>query len=88
MKLKETRQAKGIGRLRAANMTGVGYPHLLRIESGKRIPRIETVMRIATGLGLDPWLVEEFLPALNSAEAAGLVVRTEVDATNSHEEAS
>lgn len=73
--MEEARRKMGIGRLRAARMVGIDCPGLLRIEKGRRVPGIEIVMRISRALELDPWCVDEFLPALEKAKAAGLVLK-------------
>lgn len=74
MRLKDARKDLGLGRLRASKMCGMRPPDLLRIETGKRTPRIETAMRICRALGLDPHEIDEFAPTVAEAEAAGLVV--------------
>ena len=75
MKLIEVRRQAGYGRPKASRLCDMDYVALYRIETGERVPRIETVMKISGALGLDPWQVDEFLPALRKAEAAGLPVR-------------
>ncbi len=75
MKLKEARKKAGYGRPKASRLCNIDYPSLYRIETGARVPRIETVMRISEALGLDPWTIDEFRPTLEKAEAAGLIVR-------------
>ena len=75
MKLIEVRRQAGYGRPKASRLCDMDYVALYRIETGERVPRIETVMKISGALGLDPWQVDEFLPALRKAEAAGLLVR-------------
>ncbi len=75
MKLREARQKAGYGRPKASRLADIDYSALYRIETGVRVPRIETALRISGALGLDPWTIDEFRPALEKAEAAGLIVR-------------
>ncbi len=76
MKLIEARQKVGYGRPKASRLADIDYPSLYRIETGVRVPRIETVMRVSEALGLDPWSIDEFIPTLEKAAAAGLIVRS------------
>ena len=75
VKLREARQRAGYGRPKASRLCDIDYPSLYRIETGTRVPRIETVLRISEALHLDPWSIDEFVPTLEKAEAAGLIVR-------------
>jgi transcriptional regulator with XRE-family HTH domain len=75
MKLKQARIETGFGRLKASKYIGIDKAQLYRYEAGLVRPGIEAIARISEALGLDPWTIDEFLPALNSAEAAGLAVR-------------
>ena len=75
MKLKQARIGAGFGRLKASKRMGIDKAQLYRYEAGLVRPGIEAIARISEALGLDPWTIDEFLPALESAEAAGLVER-------------
>ncbi len=77
MKLKDARKGQGLGRLRVSKMCGMRPSDLLRIETGKRTPRIGTAMKICRALSLNPREIDEFGPAVADAEAAGLVVDEE-----------
>ena len=73
MKLKQARIEAGFGRLKASKCIGIDKAQLYRYEAGLVRPGIEAIARISEALGLEPWTIDEFLPALESAEAAGLV---------------
>jgi len=74
MRLKQAKREAGIGRVKAGKMTGVDASTIYRIEAGLRTPGIETATRICRGLGLDVRRIDEFRPALEEAEAAGVVI--------------
>jgi transcriptional regulator with XRE-family HTH domain len=75
MKLKQARIRAGFGRLKASKCIGIDKAQLYRYEVGLVRPGIEAIARISEALGLDPWTIDEFLPSLESAQAAGLVAR-------------
>ena len=49
-KIKEIRLKKNISQTRLAEMTGTTQAAITAIENNKRVPRIETLMRIAAAL--------------------------------------
>ena len=75
MRLKEARLDAGVGRVKAAKLTGIDASTIYKIEVGQRTPGIATATRICRGLGLDPRDIDEFLPALKEAGAAGVVAK-------------
>ena len=72
MKLKEARRRAGLGRVKAAKLSGVDASSIFRYETGRRVPGIENATRIARALGVGTGEVDEFRPALEEAEAAGI----------------
>ena len=53
MNLKEIRVKHGYSQEGLAQITGVGLRTIQRIENGSSAPRIQTVQKIAEGLGMD-----------------------------------
>lgn len=45
------RKASGLSQRDFAELVGIKQPQLARIESGKQIPKIETLLKIASGAG-------------------------------------
>lgn len=73
MELKEVRKSLGLGRPKAARLCGMDLGSFYRVEARKRIPRGETITKIACGLGLSSEQVraiDEFRPVLEAAEVA------------------
>jgi len=55
MRLKKFRIEKGLSQLGLARAAGVSQPAIYLIESGMvKRPRIETILRLARALGMDP----------------------------------
>ena len=52
LKLKEVRTAKGLSISQLAEAAGMQRPNLSRLEHGKHLPSLETLERIAVGLGV------------------------------------
>lgn len=50
--IKEKRIEKGISQAKLAEMVGMQQPSIARLESGKVVPSLETVERIAEALNL------------------------------------
>lgn len=53
LSLEKLREDVGVSRYRLGKDSGVDYPALTNIESGKSAPNIRTLNRIAKGLGFD-----------------------------------
>ena len=49
-RIKEIRNKKNISQVQLAELLGITQPSLAAIESGKRVPKLETLMRIAAAL--------------------------------------
>lgn len=54
------RKASGLNQRDFAERVGIKQPQLARIESGKQIPKLETLMKLAAGAGYD--LEVHFVP--------------------------
>jgi DNA-binding XRE family transcriptional regulator len=55
------RKASGLNQRDFADRVGIKQPQLARIESGKQIPKLETLMKLAAGAGYT--LEVHFVPA-------------------------
>jgi A/G-specific adenine glycosylase len=54
MKVRKLREERGLGLARLANISGVSKITLIRIESGKTLPKTETIAKLATALQVEP----------------------------------
>ncbi len=52
VRIRKSRKAKGWRQLDLADATGIARPNIARIESGRRMPKISTLQRIAKALEL------------------------------------
>lgn len=60
-KIAAIREAKGISKNKIAELSGLSWAAVMRIEKGERIPSISTLMRLAAVLEIDlADLVREF----------------------------
>jgi len=73
-KIREVRKRKNISQNQLAEMLGTTQPALAAIESNKRMPKIETLERIAAALGVD---ILALLPSYVTAEAVSLTTPEE-----------
>ena len=55
--LMKIREDQGLSRNRLAEITGLSWAGLMRIETGERIPSISSLMRIADSLEVKLWEV-------------------------------
>jgi len=53
-KLRELRQEKGFTAHEVARRSGIQRPNITRIESGKHVPTVDTLFRLAGALGVSP----------------------------------
>lgn len=53
MKMKEARLAAGLGRNKLSKLSGVGVDSILRFETDKKAPNLETMVKLCRGLELD-----------------------------------
>lgn len=67
--LREARERAGFGRSRFARLVGIGEGDLYRYETGKKHPRFETAVRLASALDIGIEEIAEFAPALKKAES-------------------
>ena len=58
-KIQAIRQEKSMSRTELAQASGLTEKGLTYIEEGKRIPRLDTFLRIAKGLGVSPEAILE-----------------------------
>jgi two-component system, OmpR family, response regulator VicR len=52
--LRQARESKGVSQVMLAKRIGLHCTEISLIERGKRVPRIDTLIRLADGLGVDP----------------------------------
>jgi transcriptional regulator with XRE-family HTH domain len=52
--IRSLRRRRGLSRAALARKADVGRDSLLGIESGKRAPRLDTLLAVADGLEVDP----------------------------------
>lgn len=52
-KLKAAREKKGISTYQLAEITGLKQSNISRLENGSYMPNLYTLMRVASGLGVD-----------------------------------
>lgn len=52
--LRERRELAGLSRKKVAAMSGVGYDTLFSIETGRRLPNLGTLLRLAHALDTTP----------------------------------
>lgn len=64
-KIKAKRLEKGLTQKRLGELSGIAEPTIRRYESGKLNPKLDTIKKIAEGLGITPTL---FRLTLNKAE--------------------
>lgn len=50
--VRETREAKGLSQEKLAQLVGTKQPSIARLESGKVIPRLDLLERIARAVGM------------------------------------
>lgn len=62
--LREWRDEKVFGQTDLARTAGVRQATIAEIESGKRVPRRETIRKVSAALGVDPREIAEFAAAL------------------------
>lgn len=72
--LKEARVRAGLGREKAARLSGVNRVLILRYEKQQAVPGIANAAKIARVLGVELNEIWEFEHAAAEAEAAGLVM--------------
>lgn len=72
-RIKEIRNKKNISQVQLAELLGITQPSLAAIESGKRVPKLETLMRIAATLDTS------VLSLLPSEISEGAIVPTPED---------
>ena len=59
-RLKQARQEAGLGQKKVQANTGIDYGYLSKIENGKHLPSVPTLLRLAEEYGKDPgWFFEE-----------------------------
>ena len=58
-KIQAIREEKSMSRTELAQASGLTEKGLTYIEEGKRIPRLDTFLRIAKGLGVSPEAIME-----------------------------
>ncbi len=58
-KIQAIREEKSMSRTELAQASGLTEKGLTYIEEGKRIPRLDTFLRIAKGLGVSPEAILE-----------------------------
>lgn len=58
-KIQMVREEKSMSRTELAQASGLTEKGLTYIEEGKRIPRLDTFLRIANGLGVSPETILE-----------------------------
>jgi transcriptional regulator with XRE-family HTH domain len=51
-RIRELREAKGLSQTQLAEMIETKQPSIARIESGRALPRLDVLQRIATALGM------------------------------------
>src|SRR5215203_5807413 len=57
--LRRLREARGLSQRQLAERSGVGRVTIIHVESGQTSPNVETLSRLAAGLGVD---VADFFP--------------------------
>lgn len=62
-RIRELREAKRLSQAQLAEMIGTKQPSVARIESGRALPRLDVLQRIATALGMR--LTIDFVKAPN-----------------------
>ncbi len=67
--LREARERAGYGRSRFARLAGFGEGDIYRYETGKKIPKYETAVRLASALNIGLEEVAELAPALQEEQA-------------------
>jgi transcriptional regulator with XRE-family HTH domain len=64
MTLRQYREAAGLTQMELANRIGMDMAEISRLELGKRDPRLSTIVRVATALGVTTSeLVHDVQPA-------------------------
>ncbi|TMI73181.1 MAG: helix-turn-helix transcriptional regulator [Bacillati bacterium ANGP1] len=53
-RVRELRQRKGLTTYELAKRSGILRPNISRIESGRHVPSVETLDRLARALGVSP----------------------------------
>lgn len=71
--IKTARQLRGLTQEELGERCGIGAANIRKYESGKQIPRIATLQKIAEALDLQ---VSSFLPAFGITESLGNRIRT------------
>jgi DNA-binding XRE family transcriptional regulator len=51
-RIKSARDAKGLRQQDLATITGIARPNIARLESGRRMPKINTLQKISEALGI------------------------------------
>ncbi len=70
-RLVEARESLGLSRAQAAKMTNMNWQYWNDIETGKANPSLEKLWQIATGLGIDPAMLDHRLASPTVSANAG-----------------
>jgi transcriptional regulator with XRE-family HTH domain len=73
-RIRELRAARGLSLADVANVTGLSKGHLSSVEQGLAAITVETVERVAQGLGLSPMYIFAFAKDDERARIADLLV--------------
>jgi transcriptional regulator with XRE-family HTH domain len=81
-RIRELREAKGLSQTQLAEMIETKQPSIARIESGRALPRLEVLQRIAAALGMRLTIEFEKVPAPRRKRAKAAVVEHTATWTN------
>lgn len=55
-RLRQTRENRGLTQEKLAEVAGLEYKHYQAVEAGRKLDlRLSTLVKLAKGLGLEPW---------------------------------